>query len=45
MFRYKGYLDTVEIVMNNKAGCEKYPHMDMDEHCECWRTVQVAVLQ
>ena len=21
--------------MNNKDGCEKHPHMDMDEHCEC----------
>ena len=31
----KGYIDTVEIVMNNKDGCEKHPHMDMDEHCEC----------
>jgi len=31
---YKGFLDVVEIVMNNKAGCEKYPHMDMDEHYE-----------
>ena len=32
--RYKGFLDVVEIVMNNKAGCEKYPYMDMDEHCK-----------
>ena len=32
--RYKGFLDTVEIVMNNKNGCEKYPYMDMDEHCK-----------
>lgn len=32
--RYKGYLDVVEIVMNNKKGCEKYPHMDMDEKYE-----------
>ena len=33
--RFKGYLDKVEIVMNNKNGCEKIPHMDMDEHCKC----------
>ena len=33
-FRYKGFLDTVEIVMNKKNGCEKYPYMDMDEHCK-----------
>ena len=32
--RFKGYLDVVEIVMNNKDGCEKYPKMDMDEHCK-----------
>ena len=34
--RFKGYLDKVEIVMNNKNGCEKIPHMDMDEHCKCF---------
>ena len=33
--RFKGYIDKVEIVMNNKNGCEKIPHMDMDEHCKC----------
>ncbi|XP_023335137.1 beta-hexosaminidase subunit alpha [Eurytemora carolleeae] len=31
---YRGYLDSVEILMNNKAGCEKLPHLDMDEHYE-----------
>ena len=31
---FKGYIETVEIVMNNQKGCEKYPYMDMDEHCE-----------
>ena len=31
---YRGYLDSVEILMNNKAGCEKLPHLDMDEHCK-----------
>jgi len=31
---FKGYIDKVEIVMNNKNGCEKIPHMDMDEHYE-----------
>ena len=28
-------LEVVEIAMNNRNGCkEKYPHMQMDEHCE-----------
>ena len=32
--RYKGYLEVVDIVMNNATGCETYPSMDMDESCE-----------
>jgi hypothetical protein len=32
--RYKGYLEVVEVEMNNANGCEKYPHMDMDEACK-----------
>lgn len=32
--KYKGNLDTVEIIMNNKQGCEKLPYLDMDEHYE-----------
>ena len=31
---FKGYLKTVQIVMKNKDGCEKYPYMDMDENCK-----------
>ena len=28
-------LEVVEIAMNNRNGCkEKYPHMQMDEHCK-----------
>ena len=29
--------------MNNKDGCEKHPHMDMDEHCEC-RTIIINII-
>jgi len=32
--RYIGSLEIVEIVMNSRRGCEKYPHMDMDEQYE-----------
>jgi len=31
---FKGYLETVSIVMNNKNGCEKSPHLDMNESYE-----------
>ena len=30
----KGSVQEVELVMNNRRGCEKYPHQYMDEHCE-----------
>jgi hypothetical protein len=29
-----GFISKLEIVMNNPAGCEKYPHEEMDEHCK-----------
>jgi hypothetical protein len=29
-----GAFTKLEIVMNNPDGCEKYPHDNMDEHCE-----------
>jgi len=32
--RYKGYLDVVQLDMKSRDGCEKYPHMDMDERYE-----------
>jgi len=32
--KYKGYLEKIEIIMNNPQGCEKYPYMDMDEQYE-----------
>ena len=31
--RFAGSLTEVELIMNNKGGCQKYPHKDMDEHC------------
>ena len=30
---FAGSLTEVELIMNNKRGCQKYPHKDMDEHC------------
>ncbi len=33
----RGKLTNVEVVMNNNKGCEKYPHFEMDEHCELHR--------
>lgn len=31
---FRGVLESVQIVMNTNKGCEKYPHLDMDEHYE-----------
>jgi len=31
---YRGFLDSVQIVMNNKHGCAKHPSFDMDEQYE-----------
>ena len=33
MTRYRGALNTLEIVMTSRAGCERIPYMDMEEQC------------
>ena len=30
----KGVIDSVELIMDNSRGCQKYPHENMDEHCK-----------
>ena len=40
-FRYKGYLEVVELVMESATGCEKLPRMDMDESCKCMFVVHI----
>ena len=32
--QFEGYLKKVEIVMNNRDGCEKFPYLDMEEDCK-----------
>ena len=31
---FSGSITEVELIMNNNEGCQKYPHLNMDEHCK-----------
>ena len=31
---YNGELEVMAILITDSDGCEKYPHMDMDESCK-----------
>ena len=38
----KGAIRELEIVMRNSRACEKFPHENMDEHCEYYNAVCIV---